>query len=174
MDLTGQLSNPGRTVPPPLDSLTTDRKDQETLNEAKRDRRLSVHLAKPPGYLGHAGSPVPISGNRQHMSDPKEVAKHAHERAERAAMRAEAAHARAESLQRRRLDPGTHLEQAEEELRTAEVHEVHAKSDARRAHKQAADALEERADDLAEYGDSAGAQRAHARADEAREREGHT
>jgi hypothetical protein len=108
------------------------------------------------------------------MADPKQVADHARRRAEDAAARAEAARTRVEALRRRQLDAGGNPEQADESLRAAELSERRAKEAARIAHKQAADALEERARDLADQGDAAGARRALERADEARERESHT
>jgi hypothetical protein len=108
------------------------------------------------------------------MSNPRKVAKEASERAERAAARAEEARARAERLQQQQRGRASNLGEAVEELRTAELRELHAKEDARAAHKQAADALEERAEDLAAHGDTAGAERARDRADGAREREDHT
>lgn len=107
------------------------------------------------------------------MSNPKKVAEEAGKRAKDAGARAEAARARAERLQQRQRDPGSNLEQADEERRAAELRELHAKEDARLAHKQAADALEERADHLAAHGDFPEAARAHERADEARDREDH-
>jgi hypothetical protein len=70
--------------------------------------------------------------------------------------------------------PGERAEQSEEAVRAAELRERRAKDAARLAHKQAADANEQRAEDLSGHGDPAGARKAHERADAEREREDHT
>jgi hypothetical protein len=74
----------------------------------------------------------------------------------------------------RRGEHGASGAEAEQALHIAESREDRAKDEARRAHKQAADVNEQRAQDLAAHGDLSGARKAHERADEEREREDHT
>jgi hypothetical protein len=72
------------------------------------------------------------------------------------------------------LTAGNGLGRAEQAARSAKRSEDQAKESARLAHKQAADLQEQHASDFAAAGDPAGAARAHARADQEREKEDHT
>ena len=109
------------------------------------------------------------------MTDADKAALEARERALRAQERARAAQARADELRRqsaRGVRP--HPESAERARDKALESEDAAKRSARTTHGQAADLAEERAGDLAQSGDEAGAERARAHADKARQRENET
>jgi hypothetical protein len=124
--------------------------------------------------LGAVDLKVRLADNRGSTSSVNELARaaeQAREWARRARERAAEAFARAADVERRFRPGGSPPEDAAGD---AKLREERAKDSARFAHKQAADMQERSAVEFAERsGDDAGADRAHTRADDARERENH-
>lgn len=104
------------------------------------------------------------------MNDLARAAEQARERARRARQRAAEAVARAAEVEQRLRTGGSRHRDAASD---AKVRQERATDSARLAHKQAADMQERSVFEFAESGDEAGADRAHVRADDAREREDH-